>query len=432
MGRKMTHHFFNHSRVFVMPYFLSIFCFLFFSNPCFSAIESEQINESIVRVINRHSGLITTGTGFVINSQRNYIVTNYHVISKTGYLSVLPAKETTEKRAILKYSSEEEDLAILEIKNLNKPALKLSNYFEQGMAIRVIGFPGTADDIDEQSINNFSSPSHTRGELQDFRKTTQHPISQKELPILQMNVESRGGNSGGPVINNCGEVVGILTLGYPDDKNYSLALRVDLLSNFLTIKRISFEESSLECSDKTLPPVIKNDPQPRLIIGLILLGIFLGVFRKEVLAFLGVVFTIVIWGGIIIFIIAIITSPPHQPPNQPVIHPQQEQQQVLKTITDYYQALNTHEIDTAFSLRKETNYEQLKRQINRIEWIKLKDDPEVLYLNPEGQAIVFIFAEGKANKSSVACWRGKITLEKINNDWKIADLNNVKKYPCNN
>lgn len=98
------------------------------------------------------------------------------------------------------------DVAVLKIEIKNAPTLRVGNSdsVQVGDRIYVMGFPGAADSslLDQKSA---LEPTINDGSI-SAKKT-----SADGAPILQTNTSATHGNSGGPAINEKGEVIGLLT-----------------------------------------------------------------------------------------------------------------------------------------------------------------------------------------------------------------------------
>ncbi len=98
------------------------------------------------------------------------------------------------------------DVSIIKIEIKNAPTLRLGNsdIVQVGDPVWVLGYPGAADSdaLDEKSQ---LEPTTNDGKI-SAKKT-----SADGAPILQTNANTTHGNSGGPAINERGEVIGILT-----------------------------------------------------------------------------------------------------------------------------------------------------------------------------------------------------------------------------
>jgi S1-C subfamily serine protease len=99
---------------------------------------------------------------------------------------------------------EQRDIAVIRIEGKNLPSSLLGNSddLEVGNQITVIGYPGAAD-ISEESI---MVPTVTQG-IVSARKMV------GGTEVYQVDAAAASGNSGGPVVNQNGDVVGILTMG---------------------------------------------------------------------------------------------------------------------------------------------------------------------------------------------------------------------------
>ena len=132
------------------------------------------------------------GSGFII-SKDGYIMTNNHVVDGASKITVtmndgreFPAKVIgTDKRT---------DIALIKIQGENLPTLKIgdSDNLKKGQWVLAIGSPFGLDSTVTSGI--VSAINRDTGEY---------------LPFIQTDVAVNPGNSGGPLINLNGEVVGI-------------------------------------------------------------------------------------------------------------------------------------------------------------------------------------------------------------------------------
>ena len=101
---------------------------------------------------------------------------------------------------------EGKDVAVVKIEVKNAPTLMLgdSDAMEVGDRLYVIGYPAAGDSpvLDQKSE---LEPTTNDGHV-SAKKT-----AADGAPILQTNASTTHGNSGGPVLNEKGEVIGLLT-----------------------------------------------------------------------------------------------------------------------------------------------------------------------------------------------------------------------------
>lgn len=127
----------------------------------------------------------------------------HHVILPDG--SVLPF----EIKAYGAPVGEGKDVAVIKIEAENTPSLKLENSDKTQLQdhITVAGYPAAAETFDSGILDEKSSleASFTDGKISSQKK------SADGAPLLQISAPVSHGSSGGPLINDQGEVVGILT-----------------------------------------------------------------------------------------------------------------------------------------------------------------------------------------------------------------------------
>jgi len=134
------------------------------------------------------------GSGFIFEDD-GYIITNHHVIDEADQIIVRLA-DRREFEAKLIGSDPASDIALLKVDATNLPTLKLgdSTSLQAGEWVAAIGSPFNF----EQTI--------TAGIVSAKGRSTG---AQQYVPFIQTDVAINRGNSGGPLLNLDGEVVGI-------------------------------------------------------------------------------------------------------------------------------------------------------------------------------------------------------------------------------
>ncbi len=146
---------------------------------------------AVVTVINKDG----FGSGFIISTD-GYVMTNYHVIKDEKNVSVRLNNDFKVKATVVK-SNKDYDLALLHIdgEDLNALPMGNSDLIEVGEEVYAIGTP--MDESFGQTI--------TKGIISGQRLIN-------GINFLQTDVSINSGNSGGPLLNEKGEVIGITTM----------------------------------------------------------------------------------------------------------------------------------------------------------------------------------------------------------------------------
>jgi serine protease Do len=101
------------------------------------------------------------------------------------------------------------DVAVIKIEVKNSPTLKLADSEKVQLQdhVTVIGYPGAADTFNSGTL---SSRSALEATINDGKISAKKQAT-SGAPILQTNTAATHGNSGGPVLNDANEVIGLLT-----------------------------------------------------------------------------------------------------------------------------------------------------------------------------------------------------------------------------
>jgi S1-C subfamily serine protease len=195
--------------------------------PAAEAFDTAAIEASVVRVIAPQSDpdSFSMGTGWIVHGRR-IVVTNNHVVEGgvSFHLAMIADGKPKVVEARLLRRSPEKDLAVLEaVSDLPGRALPLAGY-ETKATTRVIaiGFPGTAD-LAIFADKSTGELKQIRFGLEDedfYRPTWTEGVASRNLsyfrsidgPALQHSAAINQGNSGGPLIDGCGRVLGVNTI----------------------------------------------------------------------------------------------------------------------------------------------------------------------------------------------------------------------------
>ena len=142
------------------------------------------------------------GTGVVI-LDTGVILTNIHVVAGANRIS-LTFSEGLESDAVVTGTRPEDDLAVLQAKtlpdDLQAATLQSTSGLSPGDHVTAVGFPFGI------------GPSVSSGVVSGLRREYRSPEGQRILTnLIQFDAAANPGNSGGPLVNASGEVVGIVT-----------------------------------------------------------------------------------------------------------------------------------------------------------------------------------------------------------------------------
>ena len=167
----------------------------------------------------------STGSGFFVDDQGT-IVTNFHVVEMAADISVeVSDGGTYPVEKVIDYSNVY-DLAVLKIDITGNPYLSFSEEpVRTGEQVDAVG-----------SALGTLTGSFTQGTVSSVKRNV------GLIECIQMDTAISHGNSGGPLVNIYGEVVGINTFSYSDGENLNLAIKPVMLDKLAMDKNKSTNE----------------------------------------------------------------------------------------------------------------------------------------------------------------------------------------------
>ena len=230
-----------------------------------------------------------SGTGWAIGtpgSKVRYIITNGHVIEQAyawpkgeddpfdieasnkftldEYLTKkygMTVKDLKMKSEIRVYFSKDDyvvpevvyysgpsnkDIAILKLdESTNKRdalLIRNSDSVEVGEEVTALGFPGVSDNVQDPDTisHSIDDVTVTKGIVSKRVKP-----NGRDYDTFQMDVSINHGNSGGPLVDKDGYVVGINTLGNANDSNMNYAIVSNELKEILDENNIAYKTTAL-------------------------------------------------------------------------------------------------------------------------------------------------------------------------------------------
>lgn len=170
-----------------------------------------SVQGAVVQIIAQGQGRSESGTGsgFIIDDQ-GHIITNNHVVEGASKLTVVLSDNRTAVAKVVG-ADPESDIAVLQISESNLSKVRLGDSYELQVGEQVVaigsalGLPG--------------GPTVTTGVVSAVNRAETEPNSNnggggtRLYGLIQTDAAVNPGNSGGPLLNMRGEVIGINTLG---------------------------------------------------------------------------------------------------------------------------------------------------------------------------------------------------------------------------
>jgi S1-C subfamily serine protease len=241
------------------------------------------------------------GSGFLVGvddtAEFRYVVTNFHVINRNRALDwpnpfrvrnveeigLYLVRARDDYVPIAVYDSlMTSDISVLEI----DPRHRLFGYevlefghtgmVQRGEEVYAIGYPGIAEVLSDLNTAHYSDSTITKGIVSRI-------TSSEGVPVFQTDTAISGGNSGGPLVNRDGVVIGIASGGIvritgdaviPSEINY--AVQIDVLTDFLRSRGIPYIEAGAgapvvdqTAEEPPVPepePITEPEPQPEPVV----------------------------------------------------------------------------------------------------------------------------------------------------------------------
>lgn len=179
-------------------------------------------------IANAPSEGASSGTGYAISSN-GYIVTNHHVTNGATSIKVRGVNGDFSKTYTAKVIIEDKnnDLSIIKIDDPSFTSLGTIPYIivnrasDVGSSVFVLGYPLRATMGDEVKLTNgiISSKSGFQGDVTSY----------------QISAPVQPGNSGGPLFDDKGNIIGIINAKHVGAENASYAIKASYLMNLIDL-----------------------------------------------------------------------------------------------------------------------------------------------------------------------------------------------------
>ncbi len=194
--------------------------------------ESNSIHEAVNKIYNsvvyiessKNGTAIGSGSGFVykVDNKYGYILTNAHVTSKSTEIEITNIEGNSEKATLLG-ADDYSDIAVLRVDKglvLQVAELGSSENLHLGDTVFTVGSP----------LGKTYMGSVTKGVLSGKNRTIT-TSNKYVMEVLQVDAALNPGNSGGPLANINGEVIGInsLKLSQNEIEGMGFAIPIELV-----------------------------------------------------------------------------------------------------------------------------------------------------------------------------------------------------------
>lgn len=191
------------------------------------------------------------GSGVVVAPDK--IITNAHVAESAQYdesvtFRIVPSEGSVSYEAKLIATLPGKDLALLQLLGGARltPAALFSGPVPDGADVFAIGYPANVDvalESSEDDIMRPQPPVKTRGTVSAGR-------SSKSIDSILHTAPIAPGNSGGPLVDACGRVLGINSFGSVADgggSEFYFAISIRELAAFLRAQNVPYSAATSEC-----------------------------------------------------------------------------------------------------------------------------------------------------------------------------------------
>ena len=187
---------------------------VFLSHISYAQNGAMQADKSVIRIVvlDGKEDILGMGSGFFVS--KDVIATNYHVVDGGNRLVALAKDSKGELESYpleIIWVSKGEDLALVSSKELSGRPIKLRETIPfKGEQVITIGYPGVADRAVKASYSALTESTMSQGIVGRVIYASWGG-GDKKIDIIQHGAAVNSGNSGGPLIDMCGNAVGVNT-----------------------------------------------------------------------------------------------------------------------------------------------------------------------------------------------------------------------------
>ena len=228
---------------------------------------ANAVSKSVVSIVtstdqkyffsNETTSQTAAGTGFILSSD-GYVATNKHVVSGASKIGVILDDGTAYEDVELVGSDPLNDFAIIKINNVNDLSpVKLGDSKTTSAGQQVVAIGNALGAYQNSVTSGIISGKGRSLTATDSGRTQYETLSD----MIQTDAAINGGNSGGPLVNAAGEVIGINTAYASQGNNVGFAIPISsvkgIIKNVLSGK--GFERAVIGVRYINLTPTIAKE-----------------------------------------------------------------------------------------------------------------------------------------------------------------------------
>jgi peptidase Do len=228
---------------------------------------ANAVSKSVVSIVtstdqksffsNETTSQTAAGTGFILSSD-GYVATNKHVVSGANKIGVILDDGTAYEDVELVGTDPLNDFAIIKINNVNNLSpVKLGDSKTTSAGQQVVAIGNALGAYQNSVTSGIISGKGRSLTATDSGRTQYETLSD----MIQTDAAINGGNSGGPLVNAAGEVIGINTAYASQGNNVGFAIPISsvkgIIKNVLSGK--GFERAVIGVRYINLTPTIVKE-----------------------------------------------------------------------------------------------------------------------------------------------------------------------------
>ncbi|MFP4698419.1 MAG: trypsin-like peptidase domain-containing protein [Eubacteriales bacterium] len=243
----------------------------------YADMDVEECKKGVVRIVASDGYYDYHGSGFAIGEEDKpveYIVTNYHVVEDMSEIFVLRGEDDYIPVEVTSIQLPINDIAVIRLKDKLydlEPLVFETENGKVGDSIFAFGFPGVSDNLSSTYTGKTEDITVTGGMINRINTMS---INSTDVQFYQIDAVINTGNSGGPLVDSNGHVIGINTFKLLDDygnsSGYNGAVMLDELIESLDGRGIKYTttedleateeiEEDIENEEETEPTMGNND-----------------------------------------------------------------------------------------------------------------------------------------------------------------------------